>query len=287
MSIYDALTPFGWPMVFYLTLAGLACGATLCAVYFLRSEDAAAPGQATSIAKTSLILAVASTLIGTLFLIYDLKSPGQVLLNFSEFNPSSAIAWGTRIITFFILLCIYTLVLLRMEQQGKAVGPLLSGLLVLAALAVGIYPAFVLGQAVARPLWEPLLLFPLFLFLGIHTGFASVQLLTREKWTEQSLHKIRSVDIGIIALQVILFVLLISLAPISSAGKERIFSGDLAPWFWFGVVLIGWLLPFLASFFAQSRRNILIASQLGFLCGAFMLRAVIVFGGQGPQAFVS
>jgi len=287
MNFSNAFTPFGWPIVIYLTLAGLACGATLCAVAFLHFENKAKDGQSSSIVKTSLYLAVASILIGSLFLAYDLGSSGRFYLNFLEFNPSSAIAWGTRIITIFVMLCVFSLVLLNTKGPGKPIGPVLIGLLVLFSLAVGIYPALVLGQATARPLWEPLLLIPLFLLLGIHTGFASVQLLTFNKWTEESLAKIKRLDIGIIILQVILFGLLISLTSFSSAGKERLFSGEFAIWFWVGVVLIGWALPFFTSFSASSSKKIMLLSQLCFIFGAFALRTVIVFGGQGAQAFIS
>lgn len=287
MNFSNAFIPFGWPMVFYLTLAGLACGATLCAVAFLRREERARAGQSIAIVKTSLTLAIVSILLGSLFLVYDLGSSSRFLINFFEFNPSSAIAWGTRIITLFIMLCVFSLLLLNSNNRLRPVGPLLTGLLVLFALAVGIYPALVLGQATARPLWEPLLLMPLFLLLGIHTGFASVQLLTFNKWTEKSLAKIKQLDTGILFLQIILFVLLVSLTPFSTAGKQQLFSGELALWFWFGVVFIGWALPFFTSFSFPSSKRMMLLTQLCFVCGAFALRAVIVFGGQGAQAFIS
>jgi len=220
MNFSTASTPFGWPIILYLTLAGLACGATLSAVSLLHSPHKAREGQSLSIVRVSLSLAVASILVGTLFLVYDRGSPQRVLLNFFEFNPSSAIAWETRIITIFVMLCVFSLLLLNSPDRVRPIGPLLSALLVLFALVVGIYPAFVLGQATARPLWEPMLLVPLFLLVGIHTGFAAVQLLTFKKWTEQSLTQIKKLDIGIIALQIFLFALLIALTSLSSDGKK-------------------------------------------------------------------
>ena len=158
MNFYDALTPFGWPIVIYLTLAGLACGATLCAVFFLHWEGKAREGQSYAIVKASLYLAITAILIGALLLVFDLKSSDRFYLNFTEFNPTSAIAWGTRIITLFVMLCVFALVLLRAgndTDKSNPIGPLLTGFLIFFALAVGIYPAMVLGQAsIARPLWE-------------------------------------------------------------------------------------------------------------------------------------
>ena len=291
MNTYDAFTPFGWPIVIYLTLAGLACGACLCAVYFLRTETNAREGQSYAIAKTALYLALGSILLGALLLLFDLQNRSHFYLNFSEFNPSSAIAWGTRIISIFIMLCIFSLVLsntMNSEDKTNPIGPILTSLLIFFALATGIYTAFVLGQAgIARPLWEPLLLVPLFLLLGLHSGFALVQLLTYNKWTEKSLEQIRKLDLGAIILQVILFALLILVTSFSSTGKEQLFFGEFALWFWVGVVFVGWVLPFFASsrpFFSEKRTIIL--TQLCFLCGAFALRTVIVFSGQGAQAFV-
>lgn len=291
MNTYNAFTPFGWPIVIYLTLAGLACGASLCAVYFLRTETKALEGQSYAIAKTALYLALGAILLGALFLLFDLQNRSYFYLNFSEFNPSSAIAWGTRIISMFIMLCIFSLVLLNTmdsEDKTRPIGPVLMGLLIFFALATGIYTAFVLGQAgIARPLWEPLLLVPLFLLLGLHSGFAIVQLLTYNKWTEESLEQIKKLDLGAIILQVILFALLILATSFSSTGKEQLFFGEFALWFWVGVVFIGWALPFIANskpIFSEKRTIIL--TQLCFLCGAFALRTVIVFSGQGSQAFV-
>ena len=293
MNTHTAFTPFGWPIIIYLTLAGLACGACLCAVIFLRSKKMAREGQSYTVAKVALYTAISSMLLGVLFLIFDLQNPSNFFLNFLEFNPSSAIAWGTRIITIFIMLAILSLLLLNTmnseeltKTDANPIGFLLTGLLVFFALATGIYTAFVLGQGnIARPLWEPLLLVPLFLLLGLHSGFALVQLLTYRKWTEESLEKIRKLDLAAIIIQVVLFALLIIMTSFSSAGIDRLFFGEFALWFWIGVVFIGWALPFIFNSSSFSKNRKLILSQLCFLFGAFALRAVIVFSGQGAQAF--
>lgn len=290
MSSYDAFTPFGWPIVIYLTLAGLAFGATFCALFFLRFETAANEGQSYSIVKTSLYIAIGTIFIGMLFLVFDLKSSERFYLNFLEFNPSSAIAWGTRIITLFLMLCVFVLLLLSTvndKDKSNPIGWLLMGLLFLFALMVGAYPAMVLGQAsIARPLWEPLLLIPMFLLLGLHSGVALVQLLTLNKWTEKSLEKVRKLDLIAIVIQVVLFALLILFTHFSAAGKSQLFFGAFALWFWLGVVVIGWGIPiFMSIKFSASKKAILL-TQFCFLCGAFSLRTVIVFNGQGASAFL-
>ena len=290
MNSHNAFIPFGWPIVIYLTLAGLACGATFCAIFFLRSRNKAKKGESYSIIRTSLYLAIAAILVGILLLVFDLKSSDRFYLNFFEFNPSSAIAWGTRIITLFVMLCIFSLVLLSTvndKDRSSPIGPVLMVLLMFFALAMGIYPAMVLGQAtIARPLWEPFLLMPMFLLLGLHSGFALVQLLTLSKWTEESLEQIRKLDLLAVVLQIILFALLIVVTHFSSAGKEQLFFGSFALWFWVGVVFIGWVIPLLVSSKSSPSKKAILLTQLCFLCGAFSLRAVIVFSGQGAQAFL-
>ncbi len=290
MSPFDAFTPFGWPIILYLTLAGLACGATLCAVLFLHSEGRAKQGQSYAIVKASLYLAIITILVGIVLLVFDLKSSDRFYLNFIEFNPASAIAWGTRIITLFIMLCVLSLVLLSTvndSDKSNPIGPVLTGFLIFFALAIGIYPSLVLGQAtIARPLWEPFLLMPLFLLLGLHSGFALVQLFTLNKWTDKNIEQIRKLDLGCVGVQVVLFALLVVTTTFSSVGKNQLFFGEFALWFWVGVVFIGWVLPFIISSKPSSSKKVIILTQLCFILGAFALRTVIVFSGQGAQAFI-
>ena len=221
MNLNLATTPFGWFIIAYLTLSGVACGASLCAVIFMRANDESSH----HIVKTALWLAVAAIGIGTIFLIADLENPSRFFLNFLEFNTLSVIAWGTRIITIFLMLCIFSALLLSPDSLSNSVGPLLRGLLLVFSLAVGIYPAFVLGQGVAQPLWDALWIAPLFFVVGVHSGMACLYLLTREKWNEARLAMMRRLDLPFIMLQIVLFVGLIALTTVSSRGIERLFYG--------------------------------------------------------------
>ncbi len=277
-----ASTPFGWLIIGYLTLSGVACGASLAAVFFMRSDDE----TSRHIVRTALWLAVAAIGIGALFLIADLESPSRFYLNFLEFNTSSVIAWGTRIVTIFLVLCLVSALLLSRNVQSNSVNPLLSGSLLVFSLAVGIYPAFVLGQAVARPLWEPLWIAPLFFIVGVHSGVACLYLITREKWNEARLAMMKRVELPFIVLQVALFAGLIASAAVSSSGIERLFYGELAVWFWGGVVAIGWALPLLVGLRKSASQQAIVLNQLAFLMGALALRVVIVLGGQGAESFI-
>ena len=171
--------------------------------------------------------------------------------------------------------------------RSNGISPVLTILLGGFALGVGVYPSLVLGQATARPLWDnSLLLMPLFLLLGAHSGLACLQLLTSKKWSEESQAFIRKLDISFIGIQIVLSLLLITSASISPIGKDRLLFGEFYLWFWGGVVLIGWVIPLLLSIHSPSRKQTFVLRQICFLGGAFALRTIIILGGQGPESFI-
>ena len=97
---YDAFTPFGWPIVIYLTLAGIACGACLCAVYFLRAENKAQEGQSYSIAKKAFFVAIGVILIGVVLLLFDLQNPRNFCNNLvDKVRFDSSILLGNNVFT--------------------------------------------------------------------------------------------------------------------------------------------------------------------------------------------
>lgn len=63
-------------------------------------------------------------------------------------------------------------------------------------------------------------------------------------------------------------------------------SGELAPWLWGGVVLLGWLVP-LALALWDGGRGALILRATAVLAGALALRTLLVFGGQGSAALLN
>ena len=62
-------------------------------------------------------------------------------------------------------------------------------------------------------------------------------------------------------------------------------AGDLAPWLWLGVVLVGWLVP-LGLAARGGSRGLQAVRAAAVLTGVLALRAVIVFGGQGSAALL-
>ena len=283
------LLPFGWPVVIYMTLAGISAGAALTSCWLLRSAAARWQG----LAKRGFLLAAAGIFIGSLFLIADLEAPGSFWMILAYFNPASWIAWGTRVITLFGLLTAFAWVLLRREPlendlpSGLKVCTLLIALL---ALGIGLYPAWVLMQSVARPLWGSPLIAPLFLVSALHTGLAAVllsELVAGSGQAEEASggHSLERFLIFAQALLLGLYVLTLSGG--YEAATERLLRGDLAPWLWIGVVLLGWFVPLATTLGSRPGSSRLLVRTVCVLIGGLALRTWIVFGGQGSDALIS
>lgn len=280
-------TPFGWPIVVYLSLAALAAGSALVGCWRL-ARGARVDG------RRSLLLALSTIVIGMLALIADLEAPSRLLAILRHFNPESMIAWGARAISLFAVLAGF--IWWSTGRDGERTEVLTPsareriGLLVLGALAVfvGVYPALVLAQATARPLWSSPVLVPLFLVSALHAGIAA-GLLTRGRGGgrngEPALAS-RSVEMILIVAQAILLaVFLFGIGDAMSDARGRLLTGSLAPFLWLGVVLIGWIVPFLLADGGNGRdQGRATWRAIAILVGVLALRALIVLGGQRHQA---
>ncbi len=284
------LVPFGVPIVVYLTFAAIAAGTALLAVWLLFRGDSAER----SAGRRGLLVATFAIAIGGCSLILDLEAPALFTYILRYFNPASMIAWGARAITVFGLLTAFTWWALGRDTDAsgaprvRGILPVALVLIALLSVFIGLYPAWVLAQSTARPLWASPLLAPLLLLSAIHAGVA-VHLLGRgaRRWQGSGL------EIGLVALQAVVLVLyLLQIDAAYGAAKARLMTGSLAPWLWGGVVLIGWLVPL-----ALSRRGgtdkgdsgvgLAAWRAIAILIGVLALRAVLVFGGQGAEALIA
>lgn len=280
MNTITNITPFDWSVVIYLTLAGIACGTTVVALLFMSSPTKSLQ----SLIKPALWLAAISISLGTAGLVLHLGAPEDFYLLFTEFNPASVVAWGVRIIIIFTMLCLLA-ALVYDRDSSSSVGWLFRSILMVFAIIIGIYPALVLGQATARALWDVAILIPLFLLVGLHSGFACIQLFTDNDWQQNNQAWINKLDFAFILFSAALILFLIFTTPISELGKENLLYGDYAVWLWLGVVLVGWVIPLLSNLI-NNNKTIIVFRQLCFISGAFALRAFIVFGGQTSATFI-
>lgn len=277
----DSFTAFGWPIVIYLTLAGIACGSCLTGLHLSSSQKEASQ----NLVKPSLWLAALAISLGSLFLIADLESPKQFYLILTEFNTSSVISWGARIIVLFSMLCIYSAILYEKENK-KSIGKILKVLLGIFAVGVGIYPALVLNQGLANPLWNSYWLIPLFLLVGTHSGFACIQLMASKRWHQHNAKIVKTLDYAFITLQGLLLICLFTSTKLPEEGISRLFTGEFKYWFWGSTIGMGLIVPLILIQISSQTKLGLTLRQLCFLWGAFSLRIVIILGGQSTETFL-
>ncbi len=225
------MAPFGLQIVAYLFLAGIAAGAALFGSLALTSGHPAAFAGG----RRAVGVAILAALAGCAFLILDLASPEDFLLVLTNANTGSAISWGVRILVIFTLSAIYVWVATRGSGGGgDKTAPTLGGgdtialwLLRAAALGMAIYPAFVLRQGEAFPLWQNPLLVPLVAVSAFHAGVATVSLLTP---CPDYKRRVRPAEVTLGIVQLVILVGLLS-------------GEGASPLAWGAIVLIGTLVP--------------------------------------------
>lgn len=287
-QVDPVLVPFGWPVVIYMTLAGLAAGAALTGCWLLwRGSEGGLRA-----ARRGFLLAASAILVGSLCLVADLEAPGRFWMVLAYFNPASWIAWGARIIVLFGLLTGLAWVLSRGAAAASRLSPGLktccAGIACL-AVAIGLYPAWVLMQAAARPLWGSPLIAPLFLASALHTGLAALlasQVIAGAGDDDPAPGGARFERSLIVAQALFLGLYLLTLASGYEAARARLLYGDLALWLWGGVVVVGWLVPLATTGGRWSGSGRLLLRAACVLLGGLALRVLIVFGGQGAQALI-
>src|SRR3954454_4601014 len=94
--------PFGMMIVFYIFIAGMAAGlfifSSLGPVFGMKKMQ--------PLAKPASVRALAAVIPGVIALIVDLSQPLRFYTLMYRFNPSSAMSWGTYILTIFSFITI-------------------------------------------------------------------------------------------------------------------------------------------------------------------------------------
>lgn len=289
------LAPFQWPVLAYLILSGLACGAALLAA----SELWRPHPERNRLGRRAAWLALLCAAAGGLLLVADLGRQVDWHRILTEFNPRSAIAWGARILTLFVAFAGYVALTARVAPVGKAPAPRLglAGLALL-GLALGTYPAYVLAQATARPAWTDVTLAPLWLTSAVHGGMALVLLsaavvpVARDQpggLPAGDHARLARFDGMLILVSAALLVVWLY-GPTSGAGlqaRQRVLTDvRLAGWLWIGVVFVGWLLPLFGMTRPDDSRRGLFTRCLLVIAGTVSLRALVFLSGLGRAAFI-
>jgi len=185
-------------------------------------------------------------------------------------------------------------------------------------IATAVYTGVLLGAMPARPFWNSPVLAMLFLVSSLSTGVAIILLLKalfpgKEKGEvpatmvaeyfkkrDNSAYILTATDLILIGFELLVIFLFIMYAHLTvGAVKESIsvilFGGNLAVMFWFGVVVVGMLIPAVIELYYVIPKllnhqpfavpvSIEIIVPIAILIGGFLLRYVIVVAGQitGP-----
>ena len=106
---------YNWMVVTYFFLGGLSAGSYIFSVVANYWKQDFKP-----LAKTGAILAPIVLSIGMLFLMLDLGRPLGAWRIFLNFNPTSAISWGTWFLNIFFVLSLGYAWFLIKDEDKKA-----------------------------------------------------------------------------------------------------------------------------------------------------------------------
>ena len=311
---------WGLPVIWYLFLAGVGAGAlTTSASVLLRGGGGGFAGSHVEIARYGAFLAPLPLIVGCFMLIFELGSfeTGHLFrwLNLYKVINLSPMSIGTWLLTSFIGVSVvyaYTFVPNApfLGERQIPLRKMLAWVAIPLGIATAVYTGILLGAMPARPFWNSPILALLFLMSSISTGVALILLMRAvlhrapaeedKQAHEESSYLLTATDILLIGFELMVIFLFIMYAHLTIGNVKEAVSvilpgGDLAPLFWFGVVLIGLLIPALIELYYvvpklvyhrdfTAPRAVDIAVSGAVLLGGFLLRYVVVVAGQitGP-----
>ncbi len=319
---------WGLPVIGYLFLAGVGAGAlTVSASVLLRGGGGGFAGQHYNIARYGAFAAPLPLMIGCGLLILELGSfeAGNWFrwINLYKTINLSPMSIGTWLLTLFIgvsLLYAYTFLSKApgLKDYKDSVRTGLAWISIPLGIATAVYTGVLLGAMPARPFWNSPILAMLFLVSSLSTGVAIILLskalfpvkkkddpgttMVSEyfKQRDNSAYILTASDLMLIGFELLVIFLFIMYSHLTvGAVKESIsvilFGGKLSVLFWFGVVVIGLLVPAMVELYYVIPKllnhqpfsvpvSIEIIVPIAILVGGFLLRYVIVVAGQitGP-----
>ncbi len=268
-----------WPVAADLFLAGMGAGAY--AIGILASFGG--PGWE-AVTRTGVTLGFPLLLLATFFLMVDLGVKSRALRVF--LNPGTSwIARGSLIITVFMTLSFVHLILMIWPGQMAVDDPLLrliGGINLVFSILVMIYTGVLLGASRAIAFWNTAMLPLLFLVSAVSTGLMAVLLLTP---SNPALVELSRALLYLLIFQLIVLTFYIQAShrtDDSRASTRLLLKGRLSKKFWFGLIVMGLLIPLVLVIGAVMQDGglsiVRIACVFG-LIGGFILRRLILAAG--------
>ncbi len=279
---------WGWPLVIDLWAAGVAGGGFIAA--FL--VDRFTGRQNKQLIEVATWIGVPLALLGVLLLVVDLGNPlwfWHLMIRFTPFSlmffPLSPMSIGTWVLSLWSMGGVILIVLWLAEREIpgfvvlKPLAPL-TEIVVWMNLVLSVFVITYTGvvlSTTSTPMWTTPFLPALFVSSAIFTGTAATRFVSTllGRTVPEELGKASLILVVIQAVALIGF--------LATVPADVLVGGPLAAPFWFGVVLIGLIVPFgLELGILRVRRTVplVLASTLCVLVGGLVLRAMVLISGQ-------
>jgi len=263
-----------WHMlvVWYFFLGGIAGGAYFTAAV----ADNFGSARDKSVIRFGYILALLLIGLCGILLILDLGTPSRFLNMLGAFKFWDPMSIGAWMLGVFGLFALVSSALSLSSDEGKA--PLRRRWSLVGTIAgffLASYTGVLLSNS-ALPFWsEARLMGALFLASGASTGMAAISLLLflSGDAAGEGFRKVKRADRFAMIFEII--VLAGFLALLGSAAAPLL-SGQFAPLFWGGLVVVGLVIPLLLDFVGSKAKALGAFAAALVLVGGFVLRYVIV-----------
>jgi tetrathionate reductase subunit C len=270
----------------YFHIVGLHAGCSIVSISAtLLGKEAYKP-----VAKIGAILVIILFTSSMFFLIFDLKQPLRFWYLFLHFNPTSPISWGTVCLTAYPMLT--GLYIFFLFQGNKRWSKIMGAISLPSAISVHGYTGFVLGFAKARVLWNTAVMPISGVALMLIVAILRYQFTYRDKPVEDretDLHIINLMALWMAAFMITnVFYVFSDITVMYYHTEDAYETVELVRLGKFGFLyiwvdnILGNVVPTLIIMFRRTRQSLVflfIAAALASI-GVFVMRYVIVFGGQ-------
>jgi len=278
----------------YFHIVGLHAGCSIVSISAtLLGKEAYKP-----VAKIGAILVIILYCSSMFFLVFDLKQPLRFWYLFIHFNPTSPISWGTVCLSAYPVLT--GLYIFFLFQGNKRWSKIMGAISLPSAISVHGYTGFVLGFAKARVLWNTAVMPSYFLCSAMISGVALMlivailryQFTYQDKPVEQretDLHIINLLAVWMAAFMITnVFYVFSDITVMYYHTEDAFETVELVRLGKFGFLyiwvdnILGNVVPTIIILFRRTRQSLFflfIAAALASI-GVFVMRYVIVFGGQ-------
>ncbi|MFA0568991.1 cytochrome c nitrite reductase subunit NrfD [Vibrio gallaecicus] len=308
-AFQSGVVVWDWIIAIYLFLAGMSAGSVMISIYLKRKVIVGKPSES-GILKATAFLAPFGIIVGLTILVFHLTKPLDFWKIMIFINPTSVMAMGVVLFNVYMAALFAWIGIIFRKQivsflkgRFEIVDSILDKLeafenylelfLAFLALLLAVYTGFLLSALPTFPMLNNPVLPILFLFSSLSSGAAACLLVGilvfKESPLSASVSWVHSFERPVVMFE--LFVLVAFFTGLIFAGGQSeqaawnaISGGFWASWFWWGVIVVGMLLPLLMNALTpKSIRHgalyIFTVTSLS-LAGVLMLRTFILYAGQ-------